>query len=623
MDAINIQDRSGEKNLVLRRAVVAVFLVFLMCGALLWRMFFLQVIEHDVYVTKSTANRVQVQPIAPTRGLIYDRNGNLLAENLPSHRLSLVLERIDDLDATLAELRKYVSISDREEERFRERIERYRRPYEPVELKDSLTEEEIARIAVNNYFLKGVEVDASLIRRYPYGTTFSHALGYVGKINEAELKTLDPGLYAGTNQIGKVGVEKTYENDLLGTPGYRTVEINARGRILRTLDKVAPVPGTDLKLYLDLGLQQKAQQLLEGQRGAIVAMDPKTGGIMAMVSSPSFDPNLFVTGISSEVYSKLRDSRDVPFLNRTTRGLYPPASTIKPFLGLGALKYGVVTWNTKIYNPGYWDLPTDLTSGRTRWRDWTWRYGKKPEWVDLHRAIMQSVDTYFYEVAYNMKLEAMHDTLASFGFGEDTTLDVYNVANGINPTREWKKERQGFSWFAGDSVNMGIGQGYLLASPLQVTAAMTAIVNDGEWKTPRLEMSSSRPIQSLEAPFVPPPLGLDKVDYEKMKEALRDVMHGPTGTGRGTGWDAPFKMGGKTGTAQVFTYAEDELYESEDVRERLRDHAWFTGFAPYEDPQIVVTVFVENGEHSSAMAKMARAMFEYWLLPETDQTAQE
>ena len=613
-DQFKFQDRTGEKNLVLRRTLVAFFLVVMMTGALLWRLFFLQVVEHDVYETKSRDNRVQVQPIPPTRGLIYDRNGHLLAENLPAHQLSLVMERVDNLEQTLADLRELVEITDRQEKRFRQRLKRYRRPYEPVPIKFNLNEGEIARLAVNTYFLDGVEVEANLIRRYPYGDSFAHVLGYVGRISEKELRKLDPGTYAGTGHIGKLGIEKTYEDDLLGQVGYRTVETNARGRILTVLEREAPKPGADLHLYLDLELQQLAEKEMAGKRGAVVALDPKTGGILAMVSAPAYNPNLFVTGISNEAYSSLRDSLDVPFLNRASRGLYAPASTIKPFLGMGAIKYGVVDWQTQVYNPGFWELPTEKTTGRTRWRDWTWNKNKAPENVNLAKAIIQSVDTYFYEVAFNMKLEAMNDTLTSFGFGRVTSLDVHNPKSGINPTRDWKKAHHGYSWFAGDSVNMGIGQGFLLASPMQVAIATMVLVNDGDWKIPRLLMKAANGEVQDRKVKLPEPLKVDDPqDWQRMKKAMRDVLHSARGTARLTGQGAPFEIAGKTGTAQVFTVKEDEEYESEEVKERLRDHAWFTGYAPYDDPQIVVTVFVENGEHGSWVAPIARKMFENWV----------
>lgn len=608
MDSLNLQDRTGEKTLVMRRAFVALILILILTLALLWRLFFLQVVQHDVYATKSLSNRVQVQPIPPTRGLIYDRNGNLLAENLPSHQLTLVIERVDNLDETLAFLRELVDISEREEKRFRDRLKRYHRPFEPIAIKYQLTEDEIARLAVNTYFLDGVEVQASLIRQYPYGDTFAHVLGYVGRISEQELRKLDTGTYAGTGYIGKEGIEKTYESTLLGQPGYQTVETNARGRILQVLEKEAPQPGKNLQLYLDLELQQLAQQQLEGKRGAIVAMDPKTGGLLAMVSNPGFDPNLFVTGISNEEYGVLRDSRDVPFLNRATRGLYPPASTVKPFLGLGALAEGVTNWEYQVPDPGFYILPTDES---IRKRDW--KEEGHGDFVALSQAVIESCDIYFYDLAFRMKLEAMHSTLDSFGFGRNTTLDVYNAKPGINPTRDWKKARHGFSWFAGDSVNIGIGQGYLNASPLQVTIAMNVLVNEGEWKVPRLLMPTPA-LQELEQELeLPPQLQLDDAHWKKMKQALKDVLHSVKGTARGTGYQSSFQMAGKTGTAQVFSLAQDEEYDAEEVQERLKDHAWFTGYAPYDDPQIVVTVFVENGEHGSWAAPIARALFENWI----------
>ena len=605
----SIKDRAGEKSLFFGRMLFAVFVIFLLVGALLARMFYLQIVQHDVYATLSTENRVQVEPLNPTRGLIYDRNGVLLAENVPSHNLQLVLERVKNLDDTLATIRAILPISDYEEDRFRTRIERKRRPYEPVVLKENLSEEEISRVAVNRFFLTGVEINATLSRSYPFGSSFAHVVGYVGKINETEMKANDPTQYAGTYHIGKTGVEKTYERDLLGTPGSQLIETNAQGRVLRVLEKNMPTPGIDLTLYLDSELQLLAESLMTDTRGAVVAMDPKTGGILAMVSTPGFDPNAFVTGISNDDYAVLRDSRDVPFLNRATRGLYPPASTIKPFLALGALAAKATTWNYKVPDPGFYILPTDETIKKRDWKE-----GGHANFVDLMDAIIESCDTYFYDLAFRMKLEAMHDSLEKFGFGMNTTLDVGNMRTGINPSRDWKKARHGFSWFAGDSVNLGIGQGYILVNPVQMAVATTTLVNNGEWIVPKLVDTASAPIRSALNDNIPESLKLPKSDWDKMKRAMRDVLHSSKGTARGTGYGSKFLMAGKTGTAQTFSLGADEVYEAADIDERLRDHGWFTGFAPYEDPSIVVTVFMENGEHGSAMAPIARQMFESWIL---------
>ena len=604
----SIKDRAGEKSLFFRRLLFAVFVIVLLVGALLARMFYLQIIQHDVYATLSTENRVQVEPLNPTRGLIYDRNGVLLADNVPSHNLQLVLERVKNLDETLATIRTILTVSEYEESRFRSRIKRKRRPFEPVVLKENLSEEEISRIAVNRYFLSGVEIDATLARRYPFGESFAHVVGYVGKINEAELKSNDPGQYAGTYHIGKTGVEKTYEIDLLGSPGSQLIETNAQGRVLRVLEKNLPTPGLDLTLHLDTELQLLAENLMAGTRGALVAMDPKTGGILAMVSTPGFDPNAFVTGISNDDYALLRDSKDVPFLNRATRGLYPPASTIKPFLALGALEAKVTNWTYSVPDPGYYILPTDEDIKKRDWKE-----GGHASFVNLSDAIIESCDTYFYDLAFRMKLETMHDSLQKFGFGQDTALDIDNMRIGINPTRDWKKSRHGFSWFAGDSVNLGIGQGYILANPVQVAIATTTLVNNGEWVVPKLVSSASAPVQSELNHIIPETVKVPKGDWDKMKRAMRDVLHSAKGTARGTGYGSKFLMAGKTGTAQTFSLGADEVYESAEIAERLRDHGWFTGFAPYNDPSIVVTVFVENGESGSALAPIARKLFENWI----------
>ena len=378
--------------------------------------------------------------------LIYDRNGELLAGNLPSHTLSIVAERTKDVDALVLEIGALIELSDEQISRFKKRLGQYRRPYEPIPLKIKLSDNEIATLAANRFFLDGSLVEAELIRQYPYGEAFAHVLGYVGRINERETVNLDSSAYAGIRYIGKQGIESQYEQELLGTVGYQRVETNARGRILKVLDKKMPIPGANIHLQLDRALQQKAFDLLAGKRGAVVAIEPKTGGILALVSQPSFDPNLYVTGFPSVLYNVLRDSPAKPFLNRATRGQYPAASTIKPFIGLAGVDGGFTTWSYTINDNGWFQLPNDDRI----YRDWK-RGGHGI--VNLTDAIEESIDTYFYEMAYKMKLEPIHNMLNEFGFGKTTSWDIYNPASGINPSREWKRDRHGFSWYAGDTVS--------------------------------------------------------------------------------------------------------------------------------------------------------------------------
>jgi penicillin-binding protein 2 len=604
------KDVAAERRLFQRRTVVMLVLVIAMLGVLAGRMYQLQVIEHDVYRTLSDKNRVQVQSVAPPRGLVYDRNDVLLAENRPVFSVTLVPERIDNLDQTLARLESIIDISEEDLERFRRRLNEPRRPFQEMPLRYDLTETEIARLAVVRHQLPGVEVAAELVRYYPYSELTSHVLGFVGRINREELQRIDPVNYAGTNYIGKSGIERFYEQTLHGEVGYQHVETNARGRVLRVLERENPVPGEDLQLHLDMRLQRLAFELLDGRRGAIIAIEPDTGGILALASVPGFDANKFVTGISVADYQELSTSPDKPLFNRALRGQYPPGSTMKPMLAIAALDSGATTRDKTIWDPGYYQING---TGR-RYRDWK-RTGHG--WVDLNDSIAESCDIYFYDVAVEMGVDTMEKYLAQFGFGEDATLDVSGALSGLLPSKDWKRAMRNERWYPGDSVNMGIGQGFMLATPLQLATATAVIANRGDWVEPRLlkDIRGDRSVGDVLPLGDHSSLTLDNPDdWEYVVDAMEDVMHGAKGTARAVGRGADYRMAGKTGTAQVFSLEEDEEYDAEEIRERLRDHALFVGFAPSDDPQIVVSVIVENGGGgSSTAAPVARAMFDAWL----------
>jgi len=612
------KDTAAERRLFQRRAVVMLTLVVALTGILVARMYQLQLVEHEIYTTLSDKNRVQVQPVAPPRGLIYDRNGELLAENRPVFSVTLVPELVGDMDQALASLGQLVSVSEEDLERFRRRLEERRRPYQALPLRYDLNEQEIARLAVHRHELPGVEVAAELVRYYPHGELTAHALGYVGRINREELQRIDPVNYAGTNYIGKSGVERFYEELLHGQVGYEHVETNARGRTLRVLERQNPVPGEDIELHMDLRMQRLAHELLDGRRGAIVAVEPSTGGLLALASVPGFDANQFVTGISVDAYRELSQSRDNPLFNRALRGQYPPGSTLKPMLAVAGLDSGATTRDKTIWDPGYFRLQ----SGGRPWRDWK-RGGHG--WVDLKDSVAQSCDIYFYEMAVEMGVDTMHDYLSKFGFGEDATLDVSGALSGIVPSRDWKRAVHNEPWYPGDSVNLGIGQGFMLATPLQLATATSVIANRGTWSEPRLlkgvmgdvTVDEVLPRQTHES------ITLQNPDtWEFVADAMAEVMHGAKGTARGAARGASYRMAGKTGTAQVFSLAEDEEYEEEEIRERLRDHALFVGFAPVNTPKIAVAVIVENGgSGSGTAAPVARAMFDAWLLDYSDNQA--
>ncbi|OJT01273.1 penicillin-binding protein 2 [Marinobacter nauticus] len=614
------KDTAAERRLFQRRAVVMLVLVLLMMIGLLARMYQLQIVEHEIYTTLSDKNRVQVQSVPPPRGLVYDRNNLLLAENRPVFSLTLVPERVAGMEVTLARLSEILDIAEEDIERFKRRLREPRRPFQEIPLSYDLGEEEIARMAVHRHEFPGVEVRAELVRYYPHSELTAHALGFVGRINREELQRIDPVNYAGTNYIGKSGIERFYEQVLHGTVGYQHVETNARGRILRVLERVNPVPGEDLQLHLDLRLQRKAYQLLEGRRGAIVAIEPETGGILALASVPGFDANKFVTGISVEDYRNLSTDIDKPLFNRALRGQYPPGSTIKPMMAIAALDSGVTNRERRIWDPGYFQL----REGGRRFRNWN-RSGDG--WVDLKYSMARSNDVYFYEVGVEMGVSVMSEYLAHFGFGEDATLDVSGALSGLLPTADWKRAARNEPWYPGDSVNMSIGQGFMLSTPLQLATATTLIANRGVWVEPRLlkDIRGDRSVDEFLPSETHEPLILKNPDdWEYVVDTMEEVMHGARGTARSSGQGASYRMAGKTGTAQVFSLGEDEEYDEEQIKERLRDHALFVGFAPSDNPKIAVAVIVENGGGgSSTAAPVARALFDAWLeeFPAADQSS--
>ncbi len=606
-----LKNPEQEVRIFRSRSLLAVALIILMSGGLVARLVYLQVFQYEVYTTRSEKNRVRVEPLPPTRGLIYDRNGWLLAENRPTYSLTIVPERVEDLDATLNLLVDILGLPEDNAQLFRERAYQRQRPYQPALLMSELDEKQIAKLAVNRYRLPGIEVEAQLLRYYPDPKIMSHVLGYVGRINAKELAELDSGDYAGTHFIGKTGIEKQYEAQLHGDAGLRQVETNARGRVLKELGRTDPVPGKDITLTIDKRLQKLAYELLDGRRGAIVAIDPPSGEILAMASSPGFDSNLFVTGISYDNYRALREDKDLPLYNRIIRGQYPPASTVKPYMALAGLESGEITPQETIYDPGYYKLP----GFDRRYNNWLrWGQGE----VDMNRAIEVSNDTYFYKLAQKLGIDRLSDFMHRFGFGEETSYDVYGASSGLMPSREWKRENRNQVWFPGETISVGIGQGYWLATPLQMATAMSVLANRGEWVTPQLARKVG------DETVTPPPA---KQDIELPNEkwwglvigALEDVMTGNEGTARRAGQGLEYRMAGKSGTAQVFTLDNDERYNADELEERLLDHALFTAFAPIEKPQIAVAVVIENvGGGSRYAAPLARQLIDAWLLPDNE-----
>jgi penicillin-binding protein 2 len=599
-----IKDPYRERRIYFSRTLVAGLVVVLLFGLLAYRYYDLQVQQHEIYKTQSERNRVHIRAVPPVRGMIYDRNGVLLADNRPSHRLSLVYERVPDLDQTLARLRAVVAISEDEEDTFRKRLQS-RRPFEPVPLRFQLSEQEIASLAVNRHTLAGVEVEAQPSRFYPGGALFAHALGYVGRISEREVTRLDPVNYAGTHNIGKVGVEKYYEHSLHGEVGYEHVETNARGQVLRVLERIEPVSGRDLHLHLDTGVQQVAMEALAGWRGSAVAVEVESGGVVALVSSPAYDPNLFVDGISRADYRALNSDPDLPLFNRTVLGQYPPASTIKPLVGLAGLELGLVDAEHRIADPGWYRLPND----ERKYRDW--KRGGHARNIGLHESIVQSCDVYFFDLAHRMGIDRYHDFVRQFGLGQPSGIDLATERPGLLPSRQWKRQHKHQPWYPGETLNAGIGQGYMLATPVQLAVATATVANRGRVVTPRLLRSVAD-----EVPVYAPGREFQlqhPENWELIREAMADVIHSPRGTAQVISSGLGYRMAGKTGTAQVVGIAQDAEYDRDKLAERNRDHALFVGFAPLENPRIAVAVVVENGESSSIPARITRKVIDAYL----------
>lgn len=615
---IPLKDHEKDARLVRNRVIAGAIFVLLLTLVLLARAYHLQVNQFEYHSTLAENNRIHVQPIPPTRGLIYDRNGAILADNRPSFSLTFTRERAGEWLSVLDTVVEVLALSNDERELFERRVRQGRRPFEPVPILFELSEEQIARIAVNQFRLPGVDVAAQLVRHYPYEEHFAHSVGYVGRINEQELKQLDTVNYSGTHHIGKTGIEKFYESLLHGQVGYEEVETNARGRVLRVLKRTDPVTGKDLHLTLDVQLQAAAEKALGGRRGAVIALDPSNGEVLAMVSQPSYNPNLFVTGISFKDYGELRDSIDRPLFNRVLRGLYPPGSTIKPMVAVAGLDSGVFTTQTRVFDPGFYQLP----NYNHKYRNWN-RSGDG--WVDMRLAMARSNDTYFYDLAHKLGIDRLHDYMTRFGIGQRVSLDMFEESAGLMPSREWKRINRKQAWFPGETLIAGIGQGYMLATPLQLVQATALVANKGKWVRPRLLQNADG--QSPEALMeqgliepkpVPEDIQLrDSRIWDDVDLAMQDVMHSERGTARKVGQSASYRIAGKSGTAQVVAIRQGERYNRDALNERHRDHALFVGFAPADNPRIAVAVMVENGESGSGVAApVVKEVMDAWLLDE-------
>ncbi len=612
---IAIADHAAESLLFNRRIVFSVIVVLLLFSVLLLNLYQLQVVRYEEYSTRADGNRIKLVPLSPNRGMIFDRNGILLAENSPVHSLELIPEQVADLPATVAALSKLITIDDETLQHFFKDVKKQRR-FKSISLKEHLTEQEVAILAVHLHQFPGVTLEARLTRNYPYGDLLTHALGYIGKINEKEYLALQEAQvsanYAASRDIGKSGIEKFYENQLHGTVGYQEVEVNSRGRVIRTLREQPAISGDDLYLSIDLGLQLKAQEALGENRGSVVMLDPRDGSVLAFYSNPSYNPNLFVHGISGKNYSLLLNSPDRPLVNRITQGLFPPASTIKPLLAVLGLENGTVTEQTRIPDPGFYRLPNVSRP----WRDHLkWGHG----YVDVYTGIMRSCDTYFYDLAYKLGIDKIADFMTNAGFGRPSGIDLHEENEGNMPTRAWKRAKHKQNWGPGDTINIGIGQGYWQATPLQMALTTATLVNSGGRITPRLARNfhNQQQDQSLLLPQEQAITVINPNNWAISREAMYRTAHQEGGTARGAFLGASYTIGGKTGTQQVINMTAGQKYNAKAINERHRDNAMFVGYAPHDKPEVTIAVVVENaGGGGSNAAPVARQMLDYYFSPQ-------
>jgi penicillin-binding protein 2 len=614
---VRIKDHQREQRIFFQRALLASVVIVTLTLLLIGRLVLLQVVRYDQYKALAEVNRARIEHIPANRGLIFDRNGHVLAENRPSYQLELVREDVRDLDATLRGLVAIGVIAEEQLEDVRRDV-LARRPFESVAIQRRLTDEQIAAFAVHRHEFPGVDIHSRSTRHYPHGSLAVHALGYVGTISESDLKRIDESAYRGTMVIGKRGVEAAREAELHGVNGFREILVNALGRSVQdstdlkiALREKKPEAGSDLILALDLDTQRAAEEAFAGRRGAAVALDPNNGDVLAFVSLPGFDPSLFGRGITTREYRALETDIDRPLFNRAIMGTYPPGSTVKPVLAMAGLAYNKVGEHDHKFCPGFYQVPNSSRRAREG-------RGGTHGMVDIRTAISKSCDVYFYSLALDLGVDAIHEFLSPFGFGRRTGIDIAGEVSGILPSQQWKRERFKEAWYPGDTVNFGIGQGFMTVTPMQLAQVTAVLAAQGKVFQPRLVTGIRDPrngevkvIEPIELPHVP---GGTPHQWEVIMEGMRETMR--TGTARAIATSAEYTMAGKTGTAQVFSVAQNQSVSAAVREERLRDHSWFIAFAPAENPRIAVAVLVENGGFgASAAAPIARRIFDAYLLP--------
>jgi penicillin-binding protein 2 len=611
-----LRDHFRESRLFINRAIFALVVILLLIVGLVLRLVHLQIVSQAHYQQLSEENRVKILPIPPTRGRIYDRNGALLADNLSSFTLSVVPEQVQNRDEMLRELGKLITLTPEDIDKFKKQIRRVRR-FDAVPLRFHLTEEEVARFASNRFRFPGVDITADLIRHYPFPGTMAHIVGYVARISEDDQKVIDETDYAGSTHIGKSGIEKQYETLLHGKVGLRQVETNALGRELRVLEEQLAVAGENIYLSIDARLQQVTEQALEDNTGAVVALDPSNGEVLAMVSKPGYDPNPFVNGIDAKAYKALNTDKQRPLYNRALRGIYPPGSTIKPFMALAGMHFNAIAPHDHVFCPGFFRLP-----GQThRYRCWR-KSGHGS--MNMDSAIVQSCDVYFYDLAHTLGIDRLHEFMTELGFGVPTEIDLPNESSGLYPSVEWKKKRRNEPWYGGETVIAGIGQGYVLTTPLQLASATATVASHGKRVAPRL-LYARQPTETADLIVEPvryrPPVKLNHPDqWEAAILPMINVVHSERGTAKRISTDITYQIAGKTGTAQVFGIGQSESYNEDNIPKELRDHALFVAFAPADAPKLALGIIVENGGHGgSVAAPIARKVFDaYFQLQELD-----
>lgn len=605
-------DYSAESLLFIKRTTFAFVIIILISIVLFIHLYRIQIVHYNIYTTRSNENRIKLIPIPPKRGLIYDRNKIALAINRIIYNLEITPAYTIDLNQTIYELQKLLQLTTNDITQFEKERKRSSQ-FISLPIKIGLTEEQQAKFSVNKFRFNGVTIKRYLRRYYPYGSILTHVIGYVSKINEKDIQQLNnQGIlykYIISNEIGRLGIERYYENILHGTPGYKAIEVNNKGKFIRKLHEKQPIPGKDIILTLDLRLQQYITKLLVGSRSSVIVLDPRNGGIQSLISYPSYDPNLFVNGISNEKYRMLLENNDCPLLNRATQGIYPPASTVKPYISVSALILGIINKNFSLFDPGWWKLP----GSEKRFRDWKrWGHGE----LNITKALEESSDTFFYQIAYKMGIDNLSEWMKKFGYGKYTGIDLSEELTGIMPTRSWKKKRFKIPWYQGDTISVGIGQGYWAATPIQMSKALITLINDGNVRIPHLLDSILLndhhyiPYNQIENNQVGDP---KSNVWTIAKDGMFGAANRPNGTVKHSFYDASYKAAAKSGTAQLFSLKNNQTYDSNKISKYLKDHKLMTAFAPYDKPTIAIVIILENGEIETSIGTITRKIFDYVL----------